>query len=75
MAGSNKFENMRIKKKFRRKRTTYHCCYAIDGNVNKFSNGYCCTFPQVYKRQDIKHYNNLAAIYFDEDELLSSFIS
>lgn len=48
----NKYESMKIRKKFK-KGANYRCCYAPTGNPGKYSGGYCCTYPQVYKRRDI----------------------
>lgn len=59
MAGDNKRESMQIRKKFRRNRKTakYCCCFARTRNVQRFSDGYCCTYPQIYRRQDISVQN------------------
>ena len=69
MAGNNKRESMQIRKKFRRSRKTskYCCCFAKTGNIQRFSSGYCCTFPQVYRRQDTTVQNNLISRYMDEE--------
>lgn len=56
MSGHNKHQNIKIRKKFR-KNIPYRCCYAKTGNINKVNRGYCCTYPQTYRRQDITFIN------------------
>lgn len=48
-----KHQSIRIRKKFR-KNPPYRCCYPPVGNPTKHSGGYCCTYPQLYRRRDIK---------------------
>jgi hypothetical protein len=59
--GKNKHTNTLIKKKLR-KSPRYRCCQPITGNKNKFSTGYCCTYPMIYKRYDNSLYNKKVAL-------------
>lgn len=56
MVGENKHQNIKIRKKFK-KRCFYRCCNAREGNQNKISRGFCCTYPQNYKRRDATYIN------------------
>ena len=49
MTGTNKHENILIRKKFK-KSDNYICCSKPTGNHNKEQRGCCCTYPMVYKR-------------------------
>ena len=49
----DKQTNRQIRKK-NNKSPPYRCCLAPLGNCNKTSHGYCCTFPQYYRRIENK---------------------
>ena len=55
-----------IRKKFH-KGEIYRCCDAPCGNKNKFSIRYCCTYPQVHRRLNIKKVNWEVAREIDDD--------
>ena len=48
----NKYESMKIRKKFKKSKN-YRCCFAPTGNPGKYSSKYSCTYPKVYKRRDV----------------------
>lgn len=49
----DKHQSILLRKKFKHT-NRYICCLAPQGNSTKFSKRYCCTFPQVYKRHDVR---------------------
>ncbi|CAH6420367.1 Hypothetical protein HVR_LOCUS1174 [uncultured virus] len=66
----NKHENKIIRKKFK-KSINYRCCCAVTGNPGRFSSGYCCTYPQVYRRRDVTVQNRIFCRNLDDDIQLS----
>lgn len=71
MSGENKHQNIKIRKKYRnRNPPKYRCCYARVGNQNKVTRGYCCTYPQNYKRRDTTHINNVISKNIETDFVL-----
>lgn len=51
---NNKQQSTIVKKKFKKsKKGNYRCCCAPSNNKNKCSRGFCCTYPQVYRRLDV----------------------
>lgn len=66
MAGDNKHESTIIRKKFR-KSNNYRCCGAPEGNSQKFSVKYCCTYPMVYKRHDTTLLNKKMSRAMDDE--------
>lgn len=70
MVGHNKHQNALIRKKCR-KGDVYRCCKPLKGgNKNKYSRGYCCTFPQLYKRRDIAVQNERVCFFTDDDIII-----
>lgn len=49
----NKHQSTLIRKKYR-KSPPYRCCAAPDHNVNKVNHGYCCTYPNLWRRLELK---------------------
>lgn len=62
----NKHESTQVRKKFR-KHPPYRCCGAPTGNKAKPSSRYCCTYPQVYKRNDVAIHNKQVCRELNED--------
>jgi len=50
----NKYESMIIKKKCK-KNPPYRCCFVSGNNKTKPSRQWNCTYPQWYKRMDVKN--------------------
>lgn len=67
MTGKNKHESTKLRKKFR-KSPQYRCCFPPTGNIQKLSKGYCCTFPQVYRRYDLKLASKWSCKFLDDIE-------
>ena len=62
----NMKRNKYIRKKFHREKR-YICCYSPIGNSQKLSGGYCCTYPQTYRRRDITVENRHIARFMNDE--------
>ena len=51
----SKRDSVIVKKKNKKGNQKQHCCPPPDYNKNKCSGKFCCSYPNIYRRLDVKN--------------------